>query len=198
MKDCNLFQNLPVLSPTDKVFLDKPISILEIQAAVMEMAEEKSPGEDGFPAEFYKRFWPFLKDFLFELYKEVLEMGGFLGHTSWGLIKLIPKPGKNLLELKNWRPITLLNVDYKIISKTLANRFKLVIQNIVHENQAGFIKGRFIGENVRFIQDITEILSTSKKRAIAISLDIEKAFDSLDHNFVFTTMQHFGIGEKYI
>ena len=71
---------------------------------------------------------------------------------------MLEKRGKNPDFIKNWRPVSLINVDYKILTKTLALRTKEIIPNIIHANQSGFVKGRYIGENIRLIQDIMEKL----------------------------------------
>ena len=73
-----------------------------------------------------------------------------------GVITLIPKDDSSLLELSNWRPITLLNVDYKIAAKAIASRIKNVLPTLIHSDQSGFMKDRFIGQNIRLINDILE------------------------------------------
>ena len=82
--------------------------------------------------------------------------------------------------LSSWRPITLLNIDYKIASKAIAKRLETVLPNLVHSDQTGFIKGRYIGENIRLINDVMEHTKIEKKGGILISLDFKKAFDSLE------------------
>ena len=73
-----------------------------------------------------------------------------------GVITLIPKEDSNLKMLSNWRPITLLNVDYKIASKAIATRIEKVLLLLINCNQTGFVKGRYVGENIRLISDILE------------------------------------------
>ena len=79
------------------------------------------------------------------------------------MIPLIPKQESSLLDLKNWRPITLLNNDYKIASKAIAKRIEVVLPRLIHTDQTGFIKGRYIGENIRLISDLLEQTQTEKK-----------------------------------
>ena len=126
-----------------------------------------------------------------------MKNGSFISKQRKGVIKLIPKKDKNLLKVANWRPITLLNVDYKILSKTLANRLKSVLGDIIHEDQAGFLKGRYIGENIRCILDVAEYLSANNGHGILISVDLEFAFDSVDRSFMYNTLLAFGIPEKF-
>ena len=85
------------------------------------MQNDKSPGLDGFPAEFYKFFWQDIKNHLFNSYMTSLDKG-ILSISQHGVITLIPKKGKNIKNILIWRPISLLNVDYKILTKILANR----------------------------------------------------------------------------
>ena len=87
-----------------------------------------------------------------------------------GLITLLPKSGKDLELLTNWRPISLLNIDYKIATKAIANRLKKIINKIISPNQTGFIKGRYIGENIRLIQEVIEHLNNTGCQLIPIFL----------------------------
>ena len=97
-----------------------------------------------------------------------------------GIIRLIPKKDKNLSYLKNWRPISLLNTDYKIATKALAMRLKKVLPNIINNAQTGYLPGRFIGENIRLISDILHYTADQNLEGIALFIDFEKAFDSLE------------------
>ena len=106
----------------------------------------KSPGVDGFTVEFYKFFWNDIKIPLVKCLNESLDNGKFSVSQRQGLITCIPKEGKPKHFLKNWRPITLLNVDFKIASACIANRIKPILRNIISETQKGFLKGRYIGE----------------------------------------------------
>ena len=73
-----------------------------------------------------------------------------------GVIPLVPKEDSGLSDLSNWRPITLLNLDYKIASKVIAKRIEKFLPRIIHPDQTGFVKGRYIGQNIRLINDIME------------------------------------------
>ncbi len=87
--------------------------------------------------------------------KTVLDLYEILGELmveqKRGIIKLLPKKGKNKLFLKNWRPI---NTDYKVIAKMLAIRLQLVLSNILNDDQSGYLKGRYIGHNIRILEDV--------------------------------------------
>ena len=97
---------------------------------------------------------------------------------------------------KNWRPISLLNVTYKLASAVISNRLKTVLDKVIHENQKGFIAGRFLGENVRLIYDV---LFESKKQNIPgllLSIDFEKAFDTVSWKFISKVLDYFNFGRS--
>ena len=144
------------------------------------MASNKSPGTDGLPAEFYKVFWDYVKPFLLN----ILNCSYTNGHLSItqrrSLITLVPKKNKPANLLKNWRPITLLNCDYKMAAKSIANRIKKVLPKIINNDQTGFLKNRTIGENIRLIDSIIKYASTKQIPGLLLFIDFEKAFDSID------------------
>ena len=111
-----------------------------------------------------------------------------------GTIPLIPKEGASLSLLQNWRPITLLNVDYKIATKAIAKQLEPLLPKLIHPDQTGFIKGRYIGENIRLISDIMDITLKRKIPGILISLDCQKAFDSLEWPFMQRVLELFNFG----
>ena len=116
----------------------------EVWMIIKESPLNKSPGIDGFTTEFYQEFWPVLKKYILASFKTSLEKG-FLSTTQRrGVISMIPKQGKDLDKLKNWRPITLLNQDYKILAKVLANRCKKLMPSIIGTDQSGFVENRYI------------------------------------------------------
>ena len=115
-----------------------------------------------------------------------------------GVITLLPKKDKDPLLIKNYRHITLLTVDYKILAKCFANRIKQFMNGLIHPNQSGFLKGRNISNNVRLIFDIIEYTQTNEIPGALILLDIEKAFDSVSHDFLFRTLKQFNFGPKFI
>ena len=99
------------------------------------------------------------------------------------IIRLIPKKDKDLSRLKNWRPISLLNLDYKIATKTLALRLKKVLPSIINDAQTGYMEGRFIGENIRLISDILHFTAQQNLEGIALFIDFEKALTASNGTF---------------
>ena len=133
--------NIPQLNDEEQSFLEKDLTINELREALTSFADNKSPGEDGFTKEFYQTFFDLLCNDLINSYNEAFRKGSLSVSQKRGTITLIPKGDKNLTELKNWRPISLLNIDYKILSKVLARRTEKVLPKLVHSDQTGFVMG---------------------------------------------------------
>ena len=114
-----------------------------------------------------------------------------------GIVKMIPKAGKPPDSIKSWRPITLLNVDFKIISAALSARLKNVMDDLIDPSQTAFIKGRFIGENTRLIYDILSHAKHYNKSGVLMSVDFEAAFDSVSWDFLLKALEHYNFGPNF-
>ena len=108
------------------------------------------------------------------------------------------KTGKDLCQLKNWRPISLLNVDYKILTKILAIRLQSCLDEIICSDQVGYIKNRFIGENIRTTVDIMTYCKMKKVPLLITQIDFEKAFNSLSWDFMLKCLKKFNFGDYFI
>ena len=117
--------------------------------------------------------------------------------TLMCIIRFIPKKDEDLLRLKNWRPIPLLNLDYKIAAKALALRLEKVFPSIINDAKTGYMEGRFIGENVRLISDILHVTAQQYLEGIALFIDFEKAFESLEWDFPLKTLYTFQFGHAF-
>ena len=178
--------------------LGKRIEIKEIKNTVKQLKNNKSPGIDGLPAEFYKIFWKDIKYILFESFNFSIYSGKLSISQRQGVISLLPKPDKDPHYLKNWRPISLLTTDYKILSSTIAARLKNKLQNIIHNDQTGFLKGRYIGENVRNVINIIDFIEKENMSGIILTIDYEKAFDKIEWNFILKTLKYFNFGNAFL
>ena len=138
------------MSCEDEITLEECALILE------SFQNNKTPANDGIPIEFYKKFWPLLCEPFIRCANECFEKGEMSCSQKQAVITLIEKRGKDRSFLENWRPISLVNVDAKIMTKAIAARIKNVLPSIIHYNQTGFIKDRYIGETVRSIFDIMD------------------------------------------
>ena len=190
-------ERLKKIDEEEKMTLDKVISMEEL-GNIVKSKNNKSPGPDGFTNEFYKILWPNIKNLLLKLLNIYKHKGQINPAQLESIITCIPKGGKLRNNLKNWRPITLLNSIYKFYSGILAERIKTILPKSIHSDQKGFIKGRFIGENTRLTYDIIEACNRKKIEGIIILIDFEKAFDSISWEFIQKTLQMLNFGNKII
>ena len=152
----------------------------ECTNALKDFDNNKTPGTNGLPAEFYRFFWPDICHDLLASYNFASQQGMLSISQRRGIISLIPKKSKDKTILENLRPISLLNVDYKILTKVIAKRIEKVLPTLINPDQTGYVKGRYIGENVRLIYDLIHYTDKQNQKGIAIFLDFKKAFDSVE------------------
>ena len=112
------------------------------------MDNNKSPGNDGLPKEFYVTFFDSVSDILIDCYHLCLQEGSLTPSKKQAIITLVEKPGKDNTLMKTWRPISLLNVDFKILSKIMANRLQHLLPKLIGPEQNAFVKERYIGDTV--------------------------------------------------
>ena len=189
---------IPKFIPEEKAELSQPITIKEISKALKEMANDKTPGLDGLTTNFYKFFWPDIKHILFDSYISSFEQGELSSGQRIGVLSLIPKKDNHLRYLKSWRPVSLLATDYKILAKTLASRLQKIIKKLINPDQVGYIKGRYISQNVRTIEDITIYAEKYNIPGLLVLIDFEKAFDMVEWPFLFDTLKQFNFDHTYI
>ena len=147
--------------------------------------------------EFYETFWDDLKEIFVNSVREAKEIGHLSTSQRQAIIKLIEKKDRDKRFIKNWRPISLLNVDSKIISKALSEKLKEVLPDLISSQQTAYVKNRHIGESGRLISDIIEITEIRKIEGFLVTMDIEKAFDLLDHNFLISFLGKYGFGQHF-
>ena len=198
LHECNLLQNIPRLDMKDRDSCESEFSIEELSESVKELPNNKSPGCDGLSIEFYKFFWKYIRHFLYDSYLYSFNCGKLSLDQRRAVLNLIPKADKDIRKLKNWRPLLLLNTDYKILAKALATRLQKVIGSVISHDQQGCLSGRFIGKNIRTILDVIELTSNKDISGLLVMLDFEKAFDSVSWEYLFEALKTFNFGENFI
>jgi hypothetical protein len=163
--------------------LEKDLTINEIKKIIFSMKQYKSPGLDGIINEIYQIYWDTIKEVLFKVLLEIFDKFEMCDSQCRGMLTLLHKGGDRD-NIRNWRPITLLNSDYKIISKLLANRMKPVLNKIIHTDQKGFVAGRNISENNRMIDNIIEFVDNEDEEGVIIFVDQQKAFDRMEWGII--------------
>ena len=184
------------LTDQQKCMLDAVLSEKELQQAVYDLKDEKSPGIDGFTAEFYKKFWSLIKD-RYTAFINGANQTSFSAFKNTSVTALLYKEKGDTDDLKNYRPISLINVDLKILTKALTNRLKKVLPSLIHFTQTA-VDGRKIDNTIHMLRDFIQLANNENLASAFIFLDQEKAFDRVNHEFLYKTMKAFGIGPAFI
>ena len=174
-----------------KESLEGELSMDELTKALNGSKNNKSPGPDRYPVEFYKHFWDKLGPFLLRALNENFKHKAFSTSQSQGVITCIPKGDKDRKLLKNWRPILLLNSSYKLASTCIANRIKPIIPHIIKSQQKGFIQCRNIADCTREIYDFLYECEEGEVPGLLLLIHFQKAFDSIAWDFVHLALKEF-------
>ena len=182
------------LSQDQKGELDSPVVIDEVLSAIQGASNRSSPGKDGIPYEFYKVFQKEVAPILVQIYNDLLQGKGLKPSALESMVILIFKNKGSEEELKNWRPISLLNCDLKILTKIMAKRLQKHIASIIHRDQAGFVSGCRIQDNCMVLAQILESNRVSPVTGGLYFLDQEKAYDRVDWEYLVKCLKKFGFG----
>lgn len=189
----------PQLSREQLHFIQREVSEEEVKRAVFEMGPSKAPGPDGITAGFIQKHWQAVHKQVYQVVLEAFQNPESIREVNLTHIVLIPKVDAPA-GLRDFRPISLCNVCYKIISKVLANRIKGVMSFLVKENQCSFVGGRQSCDNIIIAQEAIHTMRTKRSGSgfVAIKVDMEKAYDRLDWGFLYNTLCEIGFASRFI
>ena len=189
-------ENFNTLTFEDATLCEGMITHAESTNTLKQMKNSTAPGCDGLTTEFLKFFWIKIGYLVTASFNDSFNKGELSYTQRQGIITLLHK-GNNREELKNWRPITLTNTDYKILAKVLAVRLGEVIQKLVSGDQVGYMKNRNIATVIRSIDDVINYINKKGDTRYLLALDYTKAFDSISKPFMLHAFKVFGFGENF-
>ncbi|KAF1327222.1 putative Pollike protein, partial [Globisporangium splendens] len=186
-----------VLSELDREILNAPVTASDIADSIRHMKASSAPGMDGLTAGFYQVAPDVFGECLSIVFNDQLRRGTLLPSQRKSAVVLLYKKGSRA-EPGNYRPITLMPVDVKALSKTLTFRLQSVVCSLIHTDQKAFVKGRSIHHHVRFLADLQDLITNLDDEAYAMFLDFEKAFDRVNWDYMFRVLEKMGCGSAFI
>ena len=190
--------NLPQIPEGNLETLKSFLSLEEVSSALNRMNKNKAPGPDGLPTEFYLKFWNIIGQDITEVFQNIWLSGEIKSSFNQSVIQLIYKGKGEMSKLENYRPISLMNADYKMLSKVLASRIKPILPVLIQSGQTCSIDGKGILDNLLNMQALYQTALLNNERALFASHDLEKAFDRLEHPYLFKVLEKFGFPEELV
>eukprot|EP00253_Pinus_taeda_P006750 PITA_06750 len=193
-----LTEAIPKIITADQNWsLCRKISLEETEETIKNMPNDKAPGPDGFTINFYKACWNTVKQDVWEAVEDSIRSGTILKSLNSTFIALIPKTEEAKTPDK-FRPIALCNVIYKIISKVIANRLKMILPGIISEEQSGYVEGRQIFDNILLAQEMIHSLHSRKVVGMLTQLDLSKSYDKVSWEYLEAVLKAFGLCSTWI
>ena len=187
------------VTQADNDALIRPVTEKEIHSALFQMDPYKAPGPDGFGASFYQKHWPIIKTHLCAAIKDFFRSGKILKEFNHTFIALIPKVD-NPETTSQFRPISLCNTFYKIVAKVLVNRLRPILERIIHPVQSAFVSQRAIHDNILLAHEVINKFHhlKGKKGYAAVKIDMEKAYDRIEWDFLLKCLEQLGFHPIWI
>jgi hypothetical protein len=173
----------------------RPFTEEEVKETVFGMNEDSAPGPDGFGVAFYKKCWNIIKGELLEMVNDFYMGNLDINRLNYGVITLIPKI-KEANNVKQYRPICLLNVSFKIFTKLIMDRLTAFAGGLINPIQTAFIRGRYIVDGAVILHEVMHELKKQKRTGVIFKIDFEKAYDSIRWEFVEEVLAKKGFDNK--
>ena len=186
------------ITAEQNVILNADITRKELKDVLDRSKNGSSPGPTGITYGWYKVFWECIEDLMLKVARNIFLTSKLPKSQNYGTICLLPKQGKDKFYIENWRPLTLLSVGYKLISGVIAKRINDCLETIIHIDQNGFVPKRNIADSLRNTQDIIEYTKLKKRTGMLLLVDFKKAFDSIHHKFIYSSLRFFGFCESIV
>ena len=189
----------PIISDDENRELTEEVTADEIKTTIFDLAPDIAPGPDGFPPFFFQKYWQLVGNSVIRAVQAFFHSGHMLNAINHTFITLIPK-SYNPESAKNFRPISLCSTIYKVIAKVLTNRLKVILGNIIHPLQGAFILERIIQDNILLAHEVFHSFKNKggKEGWLAIKLDMEKAYDRIEWNYLLVTLSKLGFHTTFI
>jgi hypothetical protein len=200
--DLNVQEDLLIKIPSiinqeDNTKLNQEVTEKELHEALFQLHPDKAPGLDGFNAHFYKKCWHIIKRDLLRMIQYVQKSTKLGGSTNSTFLALIPKDS-NPSSFSRFRPISLCNVSYKLITKVIANRIKPLLHKLISPNQSGFVQKRQMIDNIILVQEAIHSSRERGDQGMIIKIDMANAFDRVRHSFLFVVLEKIGFSSEFI
>ena len=187
-QDDLFFDQVDPISDEEDIWITEPLTVESLRDT-LHTCQDYAPGPDGIPYSYLGLLWASFGKILCDAWNFSLAKGVLPPSHKTSFLKLIPKAGKDLKKLTNWRPITLSNCDHKLITKTYAKKLCDKLASKIGERQTAYLKGRLINDNIRGIVATADLLERDDQTGLVVSLDAKKAFDSVDHKYIETCLK---------
>lgn len=193
----NFWDDVDSITEEENTLLTLPFTLEEIKTTLFDCAPHGAPGPDGIPFSFYQKFWDLVEDDLFLLCKQFYQNSLQLAKINKSIICLIPKERDASL-ISKYRPISLVNCSFKLISKILTHRLTTIMSRIIDDSQSAFLPNRYILDNVVLGHELIDYSQHHKQQGVVIKVDFEKAYDKIHWDYLLEILHSKGFNERWI